>query len=299
MASNADYIPLRRHLSLDDQEYDGFDEGSDADTEGTPSKRPRLIRTRTQRLPSAISLTALFSFAAFIISLLSSILVVYQLLFTSRALVPSVQRVYDIDANTLRRPSLYMGLERVPLTNAPSDTDQGGSGAGHHDDGSHNSSKPQESAALPVGPGRATAISHVNLLNPFVPYPRDGWVLVTTYVRLQSFVKVAWTFPLRRMSRVRSGYRCYAVCPYTGRTLFLCFSALAPAPPRTHSIGTTTHPGKSSCIRWHPDARLLYARRDRYRPRSSKYFLGVATTAPCIRRSHRGQVRGKHNDTSI
>ncbi|THH16096.1 hypothetical protein EW146_g4472 [Bondarzewia mesenterica] len=175
MAPNIEYVPLRRQSSADDQEYGGL-----LDDEDTESPIKRSGRTGAAQTSSIFDLPFLLSCFAFFVSLLSLSLTAYQFLAPSSLLrTPSVQRVYDINVDTLRRPSLYMGLERVPLIRLPPDPSQGGNAG--HGSGTHNISKPQEPEILPVGLGRATAMAHTNSLNPSTSYPNDGWILITEH----------------------------------------------------------------------------------------------------------------------
>lgn len=91
-------------------------------------------------------------------------------------------RVLDVDA--LRRPSQYMGLEKVPDVHMLEGV------AGHHehvhgDVGDEGEDEHEVEAAFETYPGGPIEVARMSSRYPYFTSKQDGWVLLTEYVSLQ------------------------------------------------------------------------------------------------------------------
>lgn len=75
-----------------------------------------------------------------------------------------------IDASKLRRPGLYLGLERVPAIKL------------QHGDISQYTARPSTTATDSVRMGWPSAIARVNSIYPHFTFPLDQWVFLTEQV---------------------------------------------------------------------------------------------------------------------
>ncbi|KAI0062554.1 hypothetical protein BV25DRAFT_1916071 [Artomyces pyxidatus] len=121
------------------------------------------VALNTRESSPAVGFTLSFLvFSVFVVSVLSCGL---SAIITFNGLpVPSRKYAYEWDRSDLRRPSLYMGLERVPEIKASSGTP---------------AKEEPTVIELPTGVGRAVNIVRVNARHPQAQFPRDGWVLLT------------------------------------------------------------------------------------------------------------------------
>lgn len=136
-------------------------------------------------------LTTLLLFSAFLVSLLSFATTLYIHFARSRATSTGsyASGYYNIDIQSLRKPSQYSGLERVDgsIERLAQELAHDGAGDGAHggtSSSSNGSMTMNPPPSLPVGPGRATSIVRVNERFPNSTFPRDGWVLLTNEVCL-------------------------------------------------------------------------------------------------------------------
>ncbi|OCH90473.1 hypothetical protein OBBRIDRAFT_594982 [Obba rivulosa] len=114
-------------------------------------------------------------------------------------------RVGVVDAATLRRPSLYQGLERVPEIKVQMQIE-----ALRMQGHSTSAAEPARPTVRPAGGAlRASAIARVNSRHPNARYPEDGWVLLTEEDRAlllfdrlpssgSSSCAFSYTFPARK-----------------------------------------------------------------------------------------------------
>lgn len=179
---DADYIPL-------------MGEGQDDEGFLTKNTKKRILRESSDHnflrrfLSTFVICALLVSFLSFFVSGVQFIST-YQHLNGGRGL----------DVDSLRRPSLYMGLDRVPMLQLVLDA-QKAAGVMHHGGGAASSTVP---APVTRYSGRPQAISRVNADNPHTSYPQDGWVLLTDkvcmYRALKKFITMAKDISFARIS---------------------------------------------------------------------------------------------------
>lgn len=171
----------------DDTESEGLLYSNEVNEE---TKHP-LRQASTGSTTVCEQLTTLLLFSAFLVSLLSFATTLYIHFARSRSSISTgsyASTYYNIDISNLRKPSQYLGLERVDgsIERLAQELAHNGAGGGAHGatSSSNGSMTMNPPPSLPVGPGRATSIVRVNERFPNATFPRDGWVLLTNEVCL-------------------------------------------------------------------------------------------------------------------
>lgn len=164
-------IPLisQQHTSDESHSDDGFT----AKPEHELSSDDELVYGRTRL--SSLSLQTILAGSALVVSLFSLLWNTFVFSTTLRApsTVSSVVPIKHVDIDALRRPSIYLGLERMPAYRG-----------GHN---SHGQASPLAVIAGGNGDlGVPTALARVNSRYPDLTFTQDGWVFLTEDVRRPS-----------------------------------------------------------------------------------------------------------------
>lgn len=127
---------------------------------------------------------------------------------------------YKLDVGKLRRPSLYLGLERVPEINARN-------GNIHKYLSVPSSSAPSSSSPI----GWPAAVARVSSAYPYFIFPQDGWVFLTEQVRTPCCFRKCTSQLLTRYSGSRNRrVPCYTQPPFWSAMRIRCVPASAPRP---------------------------------------------------------------------
>lgn len=187
--TNDEYFALTSYppVARDDTESEGLLQTNEAN--GEAKRVPRQVAGTSALCDQ---LTTLLLFLAFFVSLLSFGTTFYLEFIHSRSSVsgPYASGYYNVKIDDLKKPSQYLGLERVDgsIERLEQELAHNGTGQGEHGGASSSSNgsmaMDNPPPSLPVGPGRATSIVRINERFPNATFQRDGWVLLTNQVRL-------------------------------------------------------------------------------------------------------------------
>ena len=123
------------------------------------------------------SLSTLLLAAAFLLSLVSLTWNAVALASVAGSKASPSQRIV---VDSLRRPSIYLGMERVPGYKNKKHSKPASGGASMS-----MSAAPVQATRVP-GPGEPTELARVNMRYPDVVFEQDGWVFLTEDVRRPS-----------------------------------------------------------------------------------------------------------------